>query len=74
MKATIYWTVQHIRRTAHDLHFQARCWWLSRQVEFVGWRLRLEALMPPVPSKPTAASSVQGRRMSCVVQPVIVRC
>ena len=57
MKTTIYWTVQHIRRAALDLHFQATCWWLSQQVEFLGWRLRLDALMPHTQSDPTPTSA-----------------
>ncbi|MCE3224615.1 MAG: hypothetical protein K0S58_2795 [Nitrospira sp.] len=35
MKTTIYWTIQHSRRAAHELCFRATCWWLSRQVEFL---------------------------------------
>jgi hypothetical protein len=60
MKTTIYWTVQHSRRAAHELRFRATCWWLSQQVEVLEWRLRLEALMPPVPSNPTPTSAGQG--------------
>ena len=41
MKTTIYWTMQHSRRAAHELRFRATCWWLSQQVEFLEWRLRL---------------------------------
>jgi len=62
MKSTIYWTVQHIRRATYDLHFQAACWWLNQQVEFLGWRLRLGAVMPPAPSDPAPTSSGQGSR------------
>lgn len=62
MKATIYWTVQHIRRTAQELHFNARCWWLSQQVDFLEWRVRLEALMPDVPSEPAPLAARQGGR------------
>jgi hypothetical protein len=59
MKTTIYWTIQHSRRAAHELRFRATCWWLSQQVEFLEWRLRLEALMPPVQSDPTPTSAGQ---------------
>jgi len=60
MKTTIYWAAQHIRCAAHDVHFQARCWWLSQQVEFLEWRLRLEALMPAVQSDPAPTSAGHG--------------
>ena len=40
MKTTIYWTMQHSRRAAHEFRFRATCWWLSQQVEFLEWRLR----------------------------------
>ena len=62
MKTTIYWTVQHIRRAALDFHFQTTCWWLSQQVEFLGWRLWLGALMPPAQSDPTPTTARQGSR------------
>jgi hypothetical protein len=62
MKSTIYWTVQHIRRATYDLRFQARCWWLSQQVEFLGWRLRLDVLMPPAQSDPVPTSAGQESR------------
>ena len=60
MKTTIYWTIQHSRRAVHEFRFRATCWWLSQQVEFLEWRLRLEALMPPAQSDPTPASDGQG--------------
>lgn len=60
MNTTIYWTVQHIRRATHDLHFQARCWWLGQQVGFLEWQLRLDALMASVQSDPTPTSAGQG--------------
>jgi hypothetical protein len=60
MKTTIYWTMQHSRRTVHEFRFRATCWWLSQQVEFLEWRLRLEALMPSVQSDPMPTSDGQG--------------
>jgi hypothetical protein len=59
VKTTIYWTMQHSRRTVHELRFRAACWWLSQQVEFLAWRLRMEALMPPVQSDPAPTSDGQ---------------
>jgi hypothetical protein len=47
MKMTIYWTKQHSRRDVHEFRFRAACCWLSQEVEFLGWRLRLETLCPP---------------------------
>ena len=60
MKTTIYWTMQHSRRAVHELRFRATCWWLSQHVEFLEWRLRLEALMPPAQSDPSPTSAGQG--------------
>lgn len=52
MKTRLYWTSQHLRRAWRELRFTLTCWWLGQQVEFLEWRVRLEALMPqasPVP-------------------------
>ena len=53
MKAQLYWTIQHMKRGAHDVRFAATCWSLSQRVDFLAWRWRLEALMPlrrPIPA------------------------
>lgn len=60
MKTTIYWAAQHIRRAALEFRFRAMCWWLSQQVEFLEWRLRLEALMPVMSSETAPAPARQG--------------
>jgi hypothetical protein len=60
MKMTIYWTKQHSRRAVHEFRFRAACCWLSQEVEFLGWRLQLEVLMPSVPSDPVPTSDGQG--------------
>jgi hypothetical protein len=60
MKTTIYWALHHSRRAVHEFRFRATCWWLSQQVEFLEWRLRLEALMPHAPSNPAPTSVGQG--------------
>jgi hypothetical protein len=60
MKTTIYWTMQHSRRTVYELRFRATCWWLRQQVEFLEWQVRLAALMPPVQSDPTPTSAKPG--------------
>jgi hypothetical protein len=60
MKTTIYWTMQHSRRAVHDFRFRATCWWLRQHVEFLEWRLRLDALNSPVPSDPTPMVVRQG--------------
>ena len=60
MKTTIYWTRQHSRRAVHEFRFRASCWWLSQQVEFLEWRLRMEALMPSEQSHPRPASVGPG--------------
>jgi hypothetical protein len=46
MNATIYWTTQRMQRRAQEFRLAARLWRLNLQVEFVGWRFRLEALLP----------------------------
>ena len=56
MKTTIYWTMQHSRRAVHEFRFRATCWWLSQQVEFLEWRLLLEAQMPSAQSQSGPAS------------------
>jgi hypothetical protein len=53
MKTTIYWAIQHSRRALHEFCFRATCWWLSQQVEFLEWQLRLEPLVLPAQSDPT---------------------
>ena len=60
MKTTIYWAIQHSRRAVHEFRFRATCWWLGQQVEFLEWRLRLDALNPPVSSDPTPMAVRQG--------------
>ena len=55
MKTTIYWTMQHSRRAVHEFRFRATCWWLSQQVEFLEWRLRLNGLRPPTQPDPMPA-------------------
>ena len=56
MKTTIYWSLQHIRQAAHEIRFRAACWWLSQQVEFLDWRLRLESSMSSMQTHPMASS------------------
>jgi len=60
MKTTIYWTMQHNLRALHEFRFRAACWWLSQQVEFLEWRLKLDAVIPPAPSTPAPAPGGQG--------------
>ena len=56
MKTTIYWALQHTYCAVHEFRFHTTCWWINRQVEFLEWRLRLEATMPSAQSGPAAAS------------------
>lgn len=60
MKTTIYWTAIHSRRAADELRFRATCWWLRQQVEFLDWRLSMEALMLRTQSNPAPISDGQG--------------
>lgn len=60
MKTKIYWTIQHLSQTTHEMHVRAQCWWLGQQVEFLTWRLRLEASMPTVQPGSDVTSAGQG--------------
>jgi len=60
MKTTIYWAMQHSRHAVNEFRFHAICWWLNQQVEFLEWRLRREAMMPPAQSVPAPTSVAQG--------------
>jgi hypothetical protein len=50
MKTTIYRTMQHSHRAVQEFRFRVTCWWLYQHVEFLEWRLRLDALNPTAPS------------------------
>lgn len=60
MKTMIYWAMQHSRSAVNEFRFRATCWWLNQQVEFLEWRLRREAMMPPAQSVPAPTSVGQG--------------
>lgn len=60
MKTTIYWAMQHSHYAVNEFRFRATCWWLNQQVEFLEWRLRREAIMPPTQSLPAPTSVGQG--------------
>jgi hypothetical protein len=68
MKTTIYWAVQHSSRALHEFRFRATCWWLSQQVEFLEWQMRLETLMPSVQSDSMPSPVERGGRYAA--QPV----
>jgi hypothetical protein len=61
MATRIYWMMHHNRRAVHELYFRITCWWLSQQVEFLEWRLKMEAAAPPMPSTATAVSASVGQ-------------
>ncbi len=62
MKTMLYWTIQHLRRAAHDIRFALSCWWLTQQVEFLEWRMRLEVLIPQTQAVPVPVLPEQGGR------------
>jgi len=62
MKTRIYWAMQHSRYAVNEFRFRTTCWWLNQQVEFLAWRLRQEALMPPTQSVSAPTSVGQGDR------------
>lgn len=45
MRTAIYWTARHCRGAVRQRQFCLRCWWLSQQVDFLDWRLRLEPIL-----------------------------
>lgn len=45
MRTWFYWRIQHTDQAVRVMRFHAACWWLSRQVEFLQWRLYLESAM-----------------------------
>jgi hypothetical protein len=59
MKTTWYWTVRHVSRALYDMRWRAACWWLRQRVEFLAWRLRLDALLPAATPEPVPVR--QGR-------------
>lgn len=60
MKTTLYWPVRHICFAWREFRFRAACWWLSQCVEFLGWRLRLEAFVPPTEFEAAPVAVLQG--------------
>ncbi len=52
MHTRIYWSIQHACRALHEMRFTLNCWWLSRQVELLKWRLGLDTWVPQPRSVP----------------------
>jgi hypothetical protein len=64
MRTRIYWTIRHAGRAMREIRFMCRCWWLNQRVEFLEWRLGLDALAPqsqPVPLQ-ALPDSLEGAR------------
>lgn len=70
MATRIYWMMHHSRRAWHERRFRITCWWLSQQVEFLEWRLRIETAVPPMPSTATVISASVGQGGRYVVPQV----
>ena len=70
MATRIYWMMHHSRCAWHELSFRITCWWLSQQVEFLEWRLRIETAVPPMPSTATVISASVGQGGRYVVPQV----
>lgn len=62
MKTTIYWIGQRLRRAAHEFRFNAKLWWLNQQVEFLDWRVTMEALLSSSPFTAAPQPIKQGGR------------
>ncbi len=60
MRTKIYWAIQHLSQTRYEMQVRVRCWWLGQQVEFLTWRLRLEASMLTVQPDSEVTSAGQG--------------
>ena len=52
MKTRIYWAIQHASQHVSKCRFKFKCWWLSRRVEFLEWRIGLDALALPSQQAP----------------------
>ena len=61
MKTAIYGAGQHSGRVVHDVRFRATCRWLRQQLEFLDWRLRLDA-PSPLPHSELAPHLTELRR------------
>lgn len=70
MNATIYWTTQRMRQRAQEFRWATRLWWLKQQVEYVGWRYRVEALLPS--TRGSLASESIGQEGPHAMQPLLV--
>lgn len=62
MKTTLFWALHHLWFTWRERRFRAVCWWLSQQVEFLTWRLRVEAFVQSSARKGVPDSTLQGGR------------
>lgn len=60
MKTKIYWAIQHLNQTTDEMQVRVRCWWLGQQVEFLTWRLCLEASVLTVQPDSEVSSAGQG--------------
>jgi hypothetical protein len=56
MKTILERVMRHGCSAVHEFRFRASCWWLSQQVEFLRWRMRLEIRMLSEPSTSTPTS------------------
>lgn len=60
MKAKFYWTTRHLKQTARNLRFSARCWWLSQQIDFLEWRMTVNATLSQPVAQPGLVATPQG--------------
>jgi len=65
MRTWFYWMIQHTGQALRVMRFRAACWWLSRQVEFLQWRLHLESAMASRELQPIG-SPVRGGESNAV--------
>lgn len=54
MKTRMYWASQHVRLAIHEIRHSFNCWCLGQRVEFLEWRLALDALAPQSHSVPAS--------------------
>ncbi len=60
MKTWFYWRIQHIGQALRVMRFRSACWWLSRQVECLQWRLHVESAMASRELQPIVLPVRQG--------------
>lgn len=60
MNATIYWTRHRLRQRRSELSWTLRLWWLKQEIDFLGWRWRMESRLPETTVSTSARLATEG--------------